>query len=124
MSRPAWLPVTADTPARVLHFPVPPDTPPDLGGALTHGSPESLIFEASNVLTRILRMAHSLSEDQRLTVLGDLLTLQTQRLEPLQCWVERHRAFLSDLSAKAVKKNRRRKKRVKKQLALELRHIA
>lgn len=118
MSRPSWLSVTAEHSAKILHFPVTPDTapPPGLGGALTHGSPENLIFEASNVLTRVLRLAHSLTEDQRLTVLGDLLTLQTQRLEPLQMWVERHRAFLSELSVKTAKKNRRRRKRVKQQI--------
>lgn len=119
MSHPAWLPAIAPESGRILQFPVPRNTPesePELPGALTYGSPENLILEATHVLERIVRLAHSLSKDQILSVLGDLLMLRTQRLDGLQNFVEQRRAFLSDLSAKQMRKRRRRQKRVKQDL--------
>lgn len=104
---------------RILEFPVSQRTAPEpeLPGALTYGSPENLILEATHVLERIVRLAHSLSKDQILDVLGDLIVLETQRLDPLQRFVEQRRSFLSDLSAKQMRKRRRRQKRVKQDLS-------
>ena len=125
MSRPVWLPAHCVSDVRVLPFPaVTRDTESqaatqsELGAGLTYASPENLILEATHVLERIVRLAGSLSEDQITTVLGDLLTLETQRLEPLQAFVERHRAFLSDLSCKQARKRRRRQKRVRQDVEL------
>lgn len=118
MSHPAWLNSTAINSAKILHFPVPRNTAPEpeLPGALTYGSPENLILEATHVLERIVRLANSLSKDQILDVLGDLIVLETQRLDSLQRFVEQRRSFLSDLSAKQMRKRRRRQKRVKQDL--------
>ena len=121
MPRPLWLPSHIVPETRVLPFPaVTHDTESpvqyELGGALAHASPESLILEATHVLERIVRLAGSLSEDQITTVLGDLLTLEAQRLNPFQEFVERHRAFLSDLSCKQARKRRRRQRRCKEEI--------
>lgn len=120
MSRPLWLPEHCVPLGRVLSFPaVTHDTESqaatqsELGGALTHASAENLVLQALHVAERIARLAPSLNQDQILTVLADLLTIEAQRLEPLQAVVERHRAFLSDLSAKQARKRRRRQKRVR-----------
>lgn len=122
MSRPVWLPAHSVPETRVLKFPSVNESQAapqlELGAALSHASPESLILEATHVLERVVRLASSLNEDQILTVLGDLLTIEAQRLEPMQQWVERHRAFLSDLSAKQARKRRRRQRRVKEDVEL------
>ena len=123
MSHPLWLPAHCVPPGRVIPFPttVTRDTASaqsELGGALTFASPENLILQATHVLERIVRLAGSLSEDQLLSVLADLLTLEAQRLEPMQMQIERHRSFLSDLSARQAKKRRRRQRRVKEQETL------
>lgn len=111
-------PATAASGAKILAFPVMPGTNPqaELPGALTYSSPENLIIQATHVLERVVRLAGSLNESQRIDVLGHLLTLETQILNPLQAWVERHRTFLSDLSAKQTRKRRRRQKRVKQDI--------
>ena len=87
----------------------------ELGAGLSYASPENLILQATQVLERCVRIAGSLNDAQRIDVLGHLLALETQVLDPLQLWVERHRTFLSDLSAKMAKKRRRRQRRVKEQ---------
>lgn len=115
MSRPIWLPATDVPPVRVLPFPRVSGEPvweSELGGALTFASAENVILQATQNLAQIVRLAHSLSEDQILTLLGDLLTFKVQRLDAMQLHVERHRAFMSDLSAKQARKRRRRQRRV------------
>ena len=122
MSRPLWLARHCVPPSRVLPFPSPvtPDTTvsqSELGGALTFASPENLILQCTQNLGAIVRLAHSLSEDQILTLLADLLSFKMQRLEPMQLQIERHRSFLNDLSAKQARKRRRRQKRVQQKLS-------
>lgn len=121
MSRPLWLPDTDVPLGRVLSFPTAmPEAPAvqsELGGALTYASPENIILQATQNLAQIVRLAHSLSEDQILTLLGDLLTFKMQRLEPMQLAVEHHRAFLSDLSARQARKRRRRQRRVREKIS-------
>lgn len=120
MSRPAWLPATDVPLGRVLPFPSMDESQAavqsELGGALTFASADNLILQATQNLAQIVRLAHSLSEDQLLTLLGDLLSFKIQRLDAMQLAVERHRAFLSDLSAKQMRKRRRRQKRVKQDI--------
>lgn len=117
MSRPLWLPAHCVPEPRVLPFPAVDESPvqSELGGALTYASPENLILQATHMLERIVRLAGSLSQDQIITVLADLLALELQRLDPLQEYVERHRSLLSDLSAKQARKRRRRQKRIREQ---------
>lgn len=122
MPRPIWVPAYSVPTARVIPFPTveTPATasaPAELGGALTFASPENLILQTTHLLERIVRLAGSLSEDQIITVLADLLTIEAQRLEPFQFQIERHRSFLSDLSAKQARRRRRRQRRVKEQLS-------
>lgn len=115
-----WRSPATEMPGRVLQFPTVGESPvpvqPELGGALTFASPENLIVQATHILERVVRIAGSLNENQRIDVLGHLLTLESHVLEPLQQWVERHRTFLSDLSARQAKKRRRRQKRVKQDI--------
>ena len=124
MSRPLWLPEHCVPPSRVIPFPhmvsesTAPAEHPELGGALTFASPENLILQCTQNLGAIVRIAHSLSEDQILTLLADLLSFKMQRLEPLQLQIERHKSFLSDLSARQAKKRRRRQKRCKEDVKL------
>lgn len=120
MTHPVWLPTHIVPEARVLPFPrvsesqAPKES--ELGGALCYASPENLILQATQNLGQIVRLANSLSEDQLLTLLGDLLAFKMQRLDPMQFQVERHRSFLSELSARQARKRRRRQRRVKEQL--------
>lgn len=124
MTRPLWLPEHIVPPSRVLPFPavehesqVAP-AQPELGAALAFASPENLILSATQNLAQIVRIAHSLSEDQLLTLVGDLLSFKIQRLDPMQLALEKRRSFLSDLSARQARKRRRRQKRVKEDVKL------
>lgn len=92
-----------------------PKPVPELPG-LAFGSPENLIVQYTHLLERIVRLAPSLSENQRTTLLGHAIALEHETLDPLQAFVERHRAFLSDLSAKGAKARRRRQKRVRQDI--------
>lgn len=115
-------PATEMPGAKVLPFPTVGESQAasqhELGGGLSYGSPENLIIHATHILERVVRIAGSLNENQRIDVLGHLLTLESHVLEPLQQWVERHRTFLSDLSARQAKKRRRRQRRAKEQIDL------
>lgn len=118
MSHRPWSHLTADAGARILAFPVMPttDSHPELPG-LAYGSAENLIVQYTHLLERVVRLAPSLSEDQRITLLGHALSLEHETLDPLQAHVERLRTVLSDLSAKQARKRRRRQRRVKQQIS-------
>lgn len=106
---------------RILAFPVKPDSAdpqPELGGALTFASPEWLILQATHCLELVVRIAGNMDTERRTNLAGHLISLEQQVLIPEQLSQERHRAFLSDLSAKQARKRRRRQKRVRQDIEL------
>lgn len=121
MSHPLWLPVTDVSMGRVLPFPSvaresQAASQSELGGALTFASAENLIVQYTHLLERIVRLAPSLSDDQRISLLGHAIAFEHETLDPLQFHVEKSRSFLSDLSARQARKRRRRQRRVKEHL--------
>jgi hypothetical protein len=109
---------TAPDIALTLDCPVTPDLVHQLSALPAH-SPHGLILQFVHVLAMVVRLVDSLNEGERLTLLGEVLTLEKLRLEPMQRRVEMHKTFLSDLSAKQARKRRRRKKRVAGQVDLD-----
>lgn len=93
-----------------------PRPAPELPG-LAYGSSENLIGQYTHLLERIVRLSPSLSENQRISLLGHALAFEHETLDPLQYHVERLRTVLSDLSAKQARKRRRRQRRVKAALS-------
>ena len=97
-----------------------PETPaaadPLQTDAFPHRSAEHLILTVARVFGRVIRMAFSLSDEHRATLVAEVMALEHNRLNPMQAHIERQRSFLSDASAKAAKSRRRRKRRVKGRL--------